>query len=115
MIECPECGKTDFDEHYGCKFAAVNSPAVGDWYCSRSHHETFYKIYSIEHEAWWKPFKQGYCKNWNYAGIYCKKNALEILNDANQHGTINEALVPVDVNGDFVKVNTEPANAENPA
>lgn len=32
-LQCPRCGKTDFDSPHGCQSPAVCSPAVGDWLC----------------------------------------------------------------------------------
>jgi len=32
-LQCPRCGKTDFDSPEGCQSPAVYSHSVGDWLC----------------------------------------------------------------------------------
>lgn len=54
-----------------------------------------YKIWSIEHEAWWSPKSFGYTSKLSLAGEYKKKEAEEICRSANQHGTMNECMIPI--------------------
>lgn len=54
-----------------------------------------YYIWSFEHKAWWKSDWHGYTENFKEAGIYDFKTAMEVCRNANSHGRINEALVPV--------------------
>jgi len=46
-------------------------------------HSDQYLIWSHEHQAWWKPARHGYTSDLRSAGIYSKKDAREILLDAN--------------------------------
>lgn len=54
-------------------------------------------IWSIEHQAWWKPNQRGYCVPRSAAGIYTLGLALEICKGANigDHDEPNEAIVPL--------------------
>lgn len=58
-----------------------------------------YRIWSIEHNAWWKPDHNGYTLSIHSAGIYDEAEALDIVEHANQFTADkpNEALVPVPV------------------
>lgn len=56
-----------------------------------------YRIWSIEHNAWWKPEGDGYTPYADEAGIYDEAGAFQIVQMANMPG-LNipmEALVPV--------------------
>ena len=58
-----------------------------------------YRIWSIEHNAWWKENEQGYTKDKKSAGIYDLLASIGICIEANQYvsGNIpNEAMVPVE-------------------
>jgi hypothetical protein len=56
-----------------------------------------FKIWSIEHNAWWKPAERGYTKFRKKAGIYTFEKALEIVRGANigLKDEPNEAMVEV--------------------
>jgi hypothetical protein len=57
-----------------------------------------YLIWSIEHEAWWKPNKCGYTFDRDEAGRYPFDEAKKIVGTANQYRgdkAPNEAMVPV--------------------
>ncbi len=56
-------------------------------------------IWSIEHNAWWKPNENGYTNVKEGAGRYTYEDALRITKDANKHPMAfrdvpNEAMVP---------------------
>jgi hypothetical protein len=53
-------------------------------------------IWSIEHNAWWKPNGYGYTTDINQAGIYNQEEAYKIIHAANICCTNNpkETLVP---------------------
>ena len=55
-----------------------------------------YLIWSIEHNSWWKPRKQGYTTLREEAGIYLEDEACIIVWRANKHNLDmpNEALIP---------------------
>lgn len=48
------------------------APQIRDWL-----------IWSLEHEAWWKPGKSGYTRNVLEAGRYTQLEAIEICHEAN--------------------------------
>lgn len=57
-----------------------------------------YVIYSIEHQAWWKPAQHGYTKLLAEAGRYEHAEAVAILQDANRvmrDDKPNELMMPV--------------------
>ena len=58
-----------------------------------------YRIWSIQHQAWWKPSRSGYCAYIKSAGLYTLEEAIEIVLDANIHVVDllepDEAIVPV--------------------
>lgn len=56
-----------------------------------------YRIWSIEHNAWWKPDRFGYTPDITEAGVYQDKEAFQIVREANSflHDHANESLVPV--------------------
>jgi len=49
-----------------------------------------YLIWSIEHNAWWKPCKNGYTKLRLEAGKYDFAEALEIVEQANKYRGNND-------------------------
>jgi hypothetical protein len=52
-------------------------------------------IWSIEHQAWWRPGRWGYTRELARAGRYTGDEALEILTRANIVRT-NECLIPIE-------------------
>jgi len=56
--------------------------------------DSFYVIWSIEHEAWWKPGRMGYTPTLADAGIYRREEAIAIVLSANL-ASFNEALIPL--------------------
>lgn len=67
-----------------------------------------YKIWSNEHQAWWRPNKCGYTDHRELAGVYEEDEAFEIVRDANKHikwdhypnekvPIPNEALIPLEI------------------
>ena len=59
---------------------------------------TKWRIWSIEHNAWWKPKWNGYTKEKSDAGIYEYEEALQIVREANEFtaDTPKEAMILVD-------------------
>lgn len=49
-----------------------------------------YKIWSIEHGAWWKPNSKGYTPNLDEAGFYSYKEAKSIVDGANRCDQFHE-------------------------
>lgn len=58
-------------------------------------YEQKYRIWSFEHDMWWKPNRRGYTQNIGKAGIYSAEEARAICDDANAYGKINEEMRPV--------------------
>ena len=54
-----------------------------------------YRIWSFEHEAWWRPNAHGYTPDIEQAGIFFSDDAHMAVMRANVNGQTNEALVPV--------------------
>ena len=52
-------------------------------------------IWSIEHDAWWRPGWQGYTRRLDEAGRYTREAADEILERANRV-KVNECAIPLD-------------------
>ena len=52
-----------------------------------------YLIWSIEHNAWWRPSEHGYTKTLTEAGLYKKEKAIRIVKRANI-SSFNECMVP---------------------
>lgn len=55
-------------------------------------------IWSIEHNAWWAPKRNGYVEDVREAGQYSYDEAIEIVQKANQYITMellppNEAMI----------------------
>ena len=54
-------------------------------------------IWSIEHNAWWRPDRRGYTPDRTSAGRYTMKEALEIVSSANRYVNYdsppNEAMI----------------------
>lgn len=58
-------------------------------------YEQKYRIWSFEHNAWWKPNWNGYTERIEEAGIYGEEEAKAICDDANKFGKIKEEMRPV--------------------
>lgn len=43
-----------------------------------------YRIWSVEHDAWWRPDSAGYTPHIDRAGLYTKAEATKIVKGANQ-------------------------------
>jgi hypothetical protein len=56
--------------------------------------EEEYFIWSVEHNAWWRPNHNGYCASWSQAGRYSKDEAFRISARANW-SSLNEVPVPI--------------------
>lgn len=58
---------------------------------------TLWRIWSIEHNAWWAPHHLGYVQDKKEAGLYTYTEALEIVRGANQYRSDdqkpNEAMI----------------------
>lgn len=54
-----------------------------------------YLIWSIEHDAWWRPARCGYTTVLSEAGRYSFVEASKILTRAN-YIRVNECLIPID-------------------
>lgn len=52
-----------------------------------------YLVWSIEHDAWWRPGWQGYTRVIGEAGVYSRHEAERILERANVMKT-NECMIP---------------------
>ncbi len=50
---------------------------------------TMYRIWSVEHNAWWKGGRSGYTKHIHESGKYTLSQANTICHDANKHGSVN--------------------------
>ncbi len=64
---------------------------------------TMYRIWSVEHSAWWKGGKFGYTSHINQSGTYSLYEANAICCDGNKHNINNpdynipnETMVPVE-------------------
>jgi len=57
--------------------------------------EDLVKIWSFEHDAWWRANSRGYTNNEAEAGLYERSKALEICKNANYGDTLNEEIVEV--------------------
>lgn len=57
----------------------------------------FYKIWSIEHSAWWRADHRGYTKKRTEAGLYSYQEAVDICTSANiaMRDVPNETMVEV--------------------
>lgn len=59
--------------------------------------EKLYLIWSLEHNAWWRPARNGYTTSMKDAGIYTYSDAQNICIDANapcRGRNAHEAMVP---------------------
>lgn len=58
---------------------------------------TLWRVWSIEHNAWWAPHHLGYVQDKKEAGLYTYTEALEIVRGANQYRSDdqkpNEAMI----------------------
>jgi len=55
-----------------------------------------YVIWSKEHAGWWRPNKSGYTSILGDAGRYDKKQAGEIVDEANRFGIEDVAIIDPD-------------------
>lgn len=55
---------------------------------------TWYVIWSMEHQAWWRPGRMGYSETLDGAGIYSYDAAQRIVTQANLV-ECHEAMIPV--------------------
>lgn len=62
---------------------------------SATEGEMKFVIWSIEHDAWWRPASCGYTRSVAEAGVYGEVEAREILTRANLVA-FNECLIPVE-------------------
>lgn len=53
-----------------------------------------YRIWSLEHGAWWRPNDRGYTVDFYEAGVYSQDQAINICISANFEDGVNEAMVP---------------------
>jgi hypothetical protein len=53
------------------------------------------KVWSFEHDAWWRPNSAGYTMREDEAGLYERAEAEEIVRSANHGGQLNEDIVEV--------------------
>lgn len=54
------------------------------------------KIWSFEHEAWWRAASQGYTTSEAQAGLYPRAEAERIVHSANYGGRLNEEIVEIE-------------------
>ena len=54
-----------------------------------------YLIWSVEHDAWWRPLWNGYTRVLAEAGHYSKHEAERIVRQANII-SFNEAMIPIE-------------------
>lgn len=54
-----------------------------------------FRIWSIEHDAWWRASWLGYTRELEEAGVYSEAETREVLARANAV-RINEAAIPLD-------------------
>lgn len=54
-----------------------------------------FRIWSIEHDAWWRAGWNGYTRALGEAGVYAEREAREVLARANAV-RVNEALIPME-------------------
>ena len=54
-----------------------------------------YVIWSVEHQAWWAPMRQGYVRDVLRAGRYSRSEARAIVDDANVV-SCEECMIPVE-------------------
>lgn len=72
-------------------------PSLCDVLAEAGYGITYYKIWSNEHQGWWKPNKSGYTQNRKEAGIYSEAEARDIVESANigLKDIPNEAMVEI--------------------
>ena len=52
-----------------------------------------YRIWSVEHGAWWAPNRRGYVIRASAAGLYTREDAAEICAGSNTH-ELDDIMVP---------------------
>lgn len=72
-------------------------PALCDALHEMGYGNRLYKIWSNEHNAWWKPNSKGYTQERKLAGAYKEHEALDIVERANigLKDVPNEAMVEI--------------------
>ena len=58
-----------------------------------------YRIWSFEHQAWWRPGHAGYTMKQDEAGLYEQNEALDICFNANRFprsNSVDECMVPIE-------------------
>lgn len=58
--------------------------------------ESYYYIWSVEHNAWWRSDHCGYTKELDNAGLYDIDEARKIVHNANRYleKGVNEVMIP---------------------
>lgn len=69
-------------------------------------------IWSMEHDAWWRPGHMGYTRNVAEAGHYSDQESRDILKRANYPRRCNEARIPVECVADIVIGDDDIVNAD---
>lgn len=59
------------------------------------------RIWSFEHDAWWKSGGMGYTQHVQEAGIYLRDDAVKIVRQANICGQVNERIMELKPYTDF--------------
>jgi hypothetical protein len=55
-----------------------------------------YVVWSIEHDAWWRPAREGYTRFVEEAGVYSADDSADIVSKANYPpGTFHECRIPL--------------------
>jgi hypothetical protein len=60
-------------------------------------HFDLVRVWSFEHDAWWRPDHRGYTSSIEEAGLYPRSEAEEICRKANYCGTLNEEIAEVNL------------------
>lgn len=53
-----------------------------------------YLVFSLEHRAWWRAKRAGYCRDVMHAGRYSRKDAMTICADAVPGTAVRLGLLP---------------------
>ena len=90
-------GDEDLDDEKLREASEGLLPSLCDALHEAGYGTRWFKIWSNEHRAWWKPGRHGYTTNRKEAGAYPFNEACEILESANigLHDVPNEAMVEI--------------------